>query len=185
MTDEEQRILERFGRLQPPYFSGTELEDAQDFLDRWWEAYERRRPVDAAPLTWHEFSVLFLEKFMPQTRREKLCRQFEKLRQDGMSVTQNEMRFLELAHHAVLLVPTERERIRRWSDECEDIVQKLKTALTKAPVQVLPSASGSYTVYCGASRSGIGCVLISSESLTLVQTKGSKTATMVGAAKGL
>ncbi|XP_070055415.1 uncharacterized protein [Nicotiana tomentosiformis] len=29
---------------------------------RWWEAYESRRSVGAAPFTWQEFSVLFLEK---------------------------------------------------------------------------------------------------------------------------
>ncbi|XP_023773747.1 uncharacterized protein LOC111922420, partial [Cyanistes caeruleus] len=91
MPDDEQRRLERFGRLQPPSFSGAEGEDAQGFLDKcqrmlrtagilessgvafttfqftgaafnWWEAYERRRPVDAAPLTWQQFSTLFLER---------------------------------------------------------------------------------------------------------------------------
>ncbi|XP_070040784.1 uncharacterized protein [Nicotiana tomentosiformis] len=34
MLEDDQRRLERFGRLQPPPFSGTEREDAQDFLDR-------------------------------------------------------------------------------------------------------------------------------------------------------
>ncbi|XP_070045438.1 uncharacterized protein [Nicotiana tomentosiformis] len=145
MTDEEQKRLEKFGRLKPPSLSGAESEDAQDFLDRcqlilrtagiletsgvyfttfqlsgaafrWWEAYERSRPVGAAQFSWYEFSVLFLEKFVPQTRKEKLCRQFEQLLQEGMFVTQYEMRFSELALHAVWLVPTERERIRRFID---------------------------------------------------------------------
>ncbi|XP_070040848.1 uncharacterized protein [Nicotiana tomentosiformis] len=91
MPEDEQRRLERFGRLHPPSFCGTDGEDAQGFLDRyqrilhtvgileanrvsfttfqfsgatfsWWEAYERRRPVSAAPLTWQQFSGLFLEK---------------------------------------------------------------------------------------------------------------------------
>ena len=108
MPEDDQRRLERFGRLQPPPFSGTEREDAQDFLDRcqrilrtagiletcgvsfttfqfsgaalrWWETYERHRPVGAAPLTWQQFSVVFLEKFVPRSRREELCRQFERL----------------------------------------------------------------------------------------------------------
>ncbi|XP_070045093.1 uncharacterized protein [Nicotiana tomentosiformis] len=48
----------------------------------------------------------------------------------------------------------------RWSDECEKIFQKLKTALATAPVVVLPSTSGSYTVYCDACTIGIGCVLM-------------------------
>ncbi|XP_070041257.1 uncharacterized protein [Nicotiana tomentosiformis] len=51
---------------------------------RWWETCERSRPAGAAPLLWHEFSVLFLEKFVPPTRREELHRQFEQLRQEGL-----------------------------------------------------------------------------------------------------
>ncbi|XP_070032910.1 uncharacterized protein [Nicotiana tomentosiformis] len=130
MSDDEQKRLERFGRHRPPSFSEAESEDAQDFLDRcqrilptifimetsgvsfttfqmsgvafrWKEAYELIRPVDAASLMWHEFYVLFLEKFVPQARREELRRQFEKLRREGMSVTQYEMRFSELSIHAI------------------------------------------------------------------------------------
>ncbi|XP_070045196.1 uncharacterized protein [Nicotiana tomentosiformis] len=35
-------------------------------------------------ITWHEFLVIFLEKFVPQTRREELRRDFEKLHQGAM-----------------------------------------------------------------------------------------------------
>ncbi|XP_070036685.1 uncharacterized mitochondrial protein AtMg00860-like [Nicotiana tomentosiformis] len=48
----------------------------------------------------------------------------------------------------------------RYLDECEERFQKLKTALTTTLVFVLPSGSGSYIVYCNATRVGIGCVLI-------------------------
>ncbi|XP_070055191.1 NAC transcription factor 29-like [Nicotiana tomentosiformis] len=48
----------------------------------------------------------------------------------------------------------------RWSSECEESFQKLKTALATTPVLVLPSASGSYAVYYYASWIGIGCVLM-------------------------
>ncbi|XP_070036912.1 uncharacterized protein [Nicotiana tomentosiformis] len=57
-----------------------------------------------------------LRKFVPQTRREELCRQFEQVRYEGMTVTQYEMRFAELTRHAVWLVPTEMEKIRRFND---------------------------------------------------------------------
>ncbi|XP_070036771.1 uncharacterized protein [Nicotiana tomentosiformis] len=116
MSDEEHKILERFGRLQPPSFSGADSENAQDFLDRLLETYERSRPVGEAPLSWNEFSVLFLEKFVPPTHGEELHRQFEQPRQEGIYVTQYEMRFSELYYHVVWLVPTERERIRRFID---------------------------------------------------------------------
>ncbi|XP_070045516.1 uncharacterized protein [Nicotiana tomentosiformis] len=116
MPDDEQRQLGRFGRLQLPSFSGAEGEDAYGFLDSWWEAYERHRPVGASPLTCQQFSGLFLEKFVPQSHKEELCRQFEQLHQGDMSVTQYEMSFLEFAHHAIWLVPTERESIGRFID---------------------------------------------------------------------
>ncbi|XP_070045486.1 uncharacterized mitochondrial protein AtMg00860-like [Nicotiana tomentosiformis] len=48
----------------------------------------------------------------------------------------------------------------RWSNECGERFQKLKTALTTAPVLVLPSTSGSYIVYCDALQIGIVCVLM-------------------------
>ena len=83
---------------------------------RWWETYKRCRPVGVAPLSWHQFSVVFLEKFVPQSRREELCRQVEQLCQGDISVTRYEMRFSELVRHAVLMVPTDRERIRRFID---------------------------------------------------------------------
>lgn len=53
---------------------------------------------------------------MPHSRREKLCRQFEQHRQGDMSVTRYEMRFSELTRHTIWLVPTDRERIRRFID---------------------------------------------------------------------
>ncbi|XP_070057125.1 uncharacterized protein [Nicotiana tomentosiformis] len=83
---------------------------------RWWHTYKSDRPAGATPLTWHQFSVLFFEKFVPQTRREELRRKFEKLCQGDMTVTQYEMRFTKLARHAIWLVPTEREKIRRFID---------------------------------------------------------------------
>ncbi|XP_070035388.1 uncharacterized protein [Nicotiana tomentosiformis] len=94
MEDDEQRRLERFGRLRPPSFSGAESEDAQ-----WWEAYERCRPVSAVPITWQEFSY--------------------------------EIRFSKLARHTVWLVPTDRERIRRFID---GLIYQLRLLMTREKV---------------------------------------------------
>ncbi|XP_070031644.1 uncharacterized protein [Nicotiana tomentosiformis] len=170
MPEDDQRRLERFGRLQPPYFSGTYIEDAQDFLDRCqrilrtagiletcgvlfttfqfsgaalrrWETYNRCRPVGATPLTWQQFSVVFLEKFVPRSYREELHRQFERLHQGDMSVTQYEIRFSELARHAIWLVPTDRERIMRERvsgatfDEVVDIARQIKMVSSQERVE--------------------------------------------------
>jgi len=48
----------------------------------------------------------------------------------------------------------------RWTEECEESYQKLKTALTTALVLVLPTSLGSYTVYYDTSRIDIGAVLM-------------------------
>ncbi|XP_070032489.1 uncharacterized protein [Nicotiana tomentosiformis] len=45
-------------------------------------------------------------------------------------------------------------------DDYEMSFQKLKTTLTTAPVLVLPSGSGMYTMYCNASRVGLGCIVM-------------------------
>ncbi|XP_070002955.1 uncharacterized protein [Nicotiana sylvestris] len=136
MPDDEQHQLERFGRLQPPTFSSAEGENAQVFLDKcqrmlhttgiletsgvsfttfqfsgasfsWWEAYQRRRPVGAPLMTWHQFSILFLEKYVPHPHRDELCRQFEQLHLGDITISQYEMRLSELARHAIWLVPTD------------------------------------------------------------------------------
>ena len=47
-----------------------------------------------------------------------------------------------------------------WSDACENSFQLLKKKLTTAPVLTLPNGEDKFTVYCDASRVGLGYVLI-------------------------
>ena len=47
-----------------------------------------------------------------------------------------------------------------WNDRCEEHFQLLKNLLTSAPILTLPSGDEGYTVYCDASRVGLGCVLM-------------------------
>ena len=76
---------------------------------KWWRDYLLTRPAGLPALTWDQFSHLFIEKFLPITLREERRRQFERLQQGSMTVTQYETRFVDLARHAILLLPTERE----------------------------------------------------------------------------
>src|SRR5207237_7858639 len=48
----------------------------------------------------------------------------------------------------------------KWTEACEKSLQELKTRLTSAPVLVLPDIHKDFTVYCDASRQGLGCVLM-------------------------
>ncbi|XP_070057801.1 uncharacterized protein [Nicotiana tomentosiformis] len=116
MNDEEQKRLERFGRLYPPTFSGTESEDAQDFLDRCQPLLRTASILETIRVSFTTFQLTgaTFRLWETYTRREELCKQFEYLCQEDLSVTQYEMRFSELARYAVCLVPTEREKIRRF-----------------------------------------------------------------------
>ena len=46
-----------------------------------------------------------------------------------------------------------------WTDRCEEHFQLLKDLLT-TPVLTLPLGDEGFTVYCDASRVGLGCVLM-------------------------
>jgi hypothetical protein len=47
-----------------------------------------------------------------------------------------------------------------WSSRCNEAFKQLKVLLTTAPVLAQPDIEKSFDVYCGASGSGLGCVLM-------------------------
>ena len=47
-----------------------------------------------------------------------------------------------------------------WSSQCEEAFQKLKTLLTSAPILAQPDTTKPFDVYCDASGTGLGCVLM-------------------------
>ncbi|WVZ80736.1 hypothetical protein U9M48_028192 [Paspalum notatum var. saurae] len=47
-----------------------------------------------------------------------------------------------------------------WTKERQAAFDKLKKRLTTAPVLTLPDLTKSFTVYCDASKEGLGCVLM-------------------------
>ena len=49
-----------------------------------------------------------------------------------------------------------------WDDLCEKAFQELKRRLTSSPILIVPKQGQRYTVYCDASRDGLGCVLMQS-----------------------
>ena len=55
---------------------------------------------------------------------------------------------------------TRKEEKFIWSEACQNSFDELKQRLTTAPVLTLPSGSEGFTVYCDASRQGLGCVLM-------------------------
>ena len=47
-----------------------------------------------------------------------------------------------------------------WDEKCEKSFQELKDKLTTTPVLAVPEPGKDYTVYCDASKNGLGCVLM-------------------------
>jgi ribonuclease HI len=47
-----------------------------------------------------------------------------------------------------------------WSSACEEAFQALKKFLTSAPILAQPDIEKLFDVYCDASRTGLGCVLM-------------------------
>ena len=50
-----------------------------------------------------------------------------------------------------------------WDDLCEKAFQELKRNLTSTHILIVLEQGKRYTVYCDASREGLGCVLMQSE----------------------
>ena len=55
---------------------------------------------------------------------------------------------------------TRKEVKFEWVDRCEEAFQELKRRLTSAPILIVPDRGQGYTMYCDASRAGLGCVLM-------------------------
>ena len=47
-----------------------------------------------------------------------------------------------------------------WNDKCEEAFQTLKDQLTTSPVLATPDSTKPFDVYCDASGTGLGCVLM-------------------------
>ncbi|XP_073001473.1 uncharacterized protein [Typha latifolia] len=55
---------------------------------------------------------------------------------------------------------TRKDQCFVWTADCEESFQELKRKLTSAPVLIVPRSGGGYQVYCDASCSVLGCVLM-------------------------
>ena len=60
---------------------------------------------------------------------------------------------------------TRKEEKFVWLEACQQSFDELKWKLTSAPVLTLPSGQDGYTVYCDASKQGLGCVLMTHENV--------------------
>ncbi|WMV59262.1 hypothetical protein MTR67_052647 [Solanum verrucosum] len=66
--------------------------------------------------------------------------------------------FASIATHLTNL--TKKEIPFEWTEKCEESFQKLKNLLTTAPILALPVESKDFIIYCDASHSSLGVVLM-------------------------
>ena len=89
-------------------------------------------------------SVFEIRSFLGLTRYyRRLIEDFSRLTAPMTRLTQKEVKF-------------------DWDDRCEEAFQELKRRLTTAPILIVLDKGQGYTVYCDASRAGLGCVLMQS-----------------------
>nr|XP_009789068.1 PREDICTED: uncharacterized protein LOC104236761 [Nicotiana sylvestris] len=154
---------DQFTKLFTTTYSGTPSEDAQDFLfschkvlrtmgivetngvgfatfhltgsaKTWWRDFCLVRPAGSPSLTWDQFLELFLGKFLPATQQDALRRQFERLQQGSMTVTQYENQFIDLARHAIMAMGTGSEISFQ---EATDGAQRIEIALAHGGIGVV------------------------------------------------
>ncbi|XP_070050863.1 uncharacterized protein [Nicotiana tomentosiformis] len=125
-TGEPQKLLDRWTRLHPPVFGGERHKDPQDFIDRCRDRLHNMRIFESHGV---DFTTLYLEGRARRwwqsyllgrpagystSQREELRFQFEQLQQGQLSVTDYEVRFYKLSRHALMILPTEAGRVRRF-----------------------------------------------------------------------
>ncbi|KAJ1413973.1 Retrotransposon gag domain [Sesbania bispinosa] len=72
------------------------------------------RSVGSPPLAWGEFSWLSMARFLPESVRDELAHEFERLEQtEGLPVLEYSARFTQLSRHAPYLI-TEEMRVKRF-----------------------------------------------------------------------
>ncbi|WVZ80573.1 hypothetical protein U9M48_028039 [Paspalum notatum var. saurae] len=68
---------------------------------------------------------------------------------------------MDFANIASSLTRLTRKGVKfEWSEECEKSFEELKNRLVTAPILTLPTPGEGFTLYCDASKIGLGCVLM-------------------------
>ncbi|XP_058180087.1 uncharacterized protein LOC131298627 [Rhododendron vialii] len=81
--------------------------------------------LDVENLTWAEFETLFEDQYFPETSRENLREQFEKLEQGNMTASEYVQKFQSLSRFAPELVVTEERKCRRFEKGLHNTVRRM------------------------------------------------------------
>ncbi|XP_056162595.1 uncharacterized protein LOC130136574 [Syzygium oleosum] len=140
------KLVEQFLKLKPPKFTGAgdpeaatlwirELEKVfallrctdedkvtlaiyqlQGNASTWWEATQRRVFPEGTARVWDAFVEAFYNKYFSDCAREQKMNEFQRLRQNQLTVDQYEARFAELSQYAPRLIEDPVDKARRFRD---------------------------------------------------------------------
>nr|XP_009792216.1 PREDICTED: uncharacterized protein LOC104239306 [Nicotiana sylvestris] len=135
--------VNRFLQLDPPVFTGANLEeDPPNFIDEmhktlramrvtetegvelaayhlkgvayaWFELWEDSREEGSPPARWSEFVNAFIDQFLPVETRAAHVAEFENLKQGSSSLWEYHMEFARLFKYAIHMLPTMEARVHR------------------------------------------------------------------------
>ncbi|XP_059295585.1 uncharacterized protein LOC132048921 [Lycium ferocissimum] len=121
--------------MKPLVFYGTESEFAYEFIIDCHDRLHNMGAFDKYSVEFVTFQFLvFLEKHVPHTLRDRKKDKFGNIDQGKSSVAVYESRFHFLSRYALQLLPTEEERIRRF-------VKVLNTALQLSALQLVAAGA--------------------------------------------
>lgn len=87
----------------------------EDMANTWYNTILLRRHAGVAPLTWDEFTKLFMDHFLPDSMRQKYAREFERLvKTSDMDVSTYNTKFCKMARYAPCLVADEAARVQTF-----------------------------------------------------------------------
>lgn len=79
---------------------------------------------DVENMTWVEFETIFEDQYFPESFKDMLREQFERLEQGTMTVSEYAMKFQALSRFAPELVSTEEKKCKRFIRGLDDSIQR-------------------------------------------------------------
>ena len=77
----------------------------------WWEAIKRRHPTG---VTWDQFRQAFTDRFYPRSYQDAKIEEFFRLEQRSLTVTEYQLRFLELVKLVPMIQENEEHKCKRF-----------------------------------------------------------------------
>lgn len=83
-------------------------------IGNWYNQWEQSRSEDAELTAWDEIKGVFLDHFFSQELRKKKVEEFMNLKQEGLTVKEDNLKFIQLPWYAPEMVPDMRSRMRKF-----------------------------------------------------------------------